>query len=175
MILNRLFGRSPGDDAAAALYEKIVAQARHPRLYSELGVPDTLDGRFDMIVLHAFLVMHRLKAGEAHDLSQRLFDAMFADMDRALREMGVGDLSVPGKVKKMASAFCGRVQAYDAAVEAGSEERLKAVLLRNIFSEEGADETQIAALAHYVRTNVAALSCAPVERLQEGAVEFCGP
>jgi len=175
MILNRLFRRSPADDAAVALYAKIVAQARQPRFYRELGVPDTLDGRFDLIVLHAFLVMHRLKAEGAHELSQRLFDVMFAEMDRALREMGVGDLSVPAKIKKMASAFYGRVRAYDAAIGADSGERLKAALSRNIFPEEGADEKQIAALAHYVRINVAALSRAPLERLREGAIDFCGP
>ncbi|WP_374466727.1 ubiquinol-cytochrome C chaperone family protein, partial [Ferrovibrio sp.] len=92
-----------------ALYRAIVAQSRQAGFYREHGVPDSLDGRFDMIVLHSFLVMRRLRriGAAAEPLSQQLFDLMFADMDSNLREIGVGDLSVGKKVKAMAQAFYG--------------------------------------------------------------------
>src|ERR1700761_176269 len=97
------------------LYAKAVAQARQPVFYAEREVPDTVDGRFDLLVLHVFLLLHRLGAeGKAtKSLNQGLFDLMFADMDRSLREMGVSDMSVGKRVKDMARAFYGRVDAYE--------------------------------------------------------------
>ena len=92
-----------------------MAAARHPVAYAEWGVPDTLDGRFDMITLHTFLVLDRLK-GEDRAFRQELVDEFFRDMDRSLREMGVGDLSVGKKVRKMAEVFYGRLAAYDKAL-----------------------------------------------------------
>ena len=100
MILRRLFGRKA--NPIAAVYDAIVASARQPRFYADLGVPDTLDGRFDMIVLHLFLVLDRMK-GEDEKFRQNLTDYFFMDMDRSLREIGVGDLSVGKKVRKMAA------------------------------------------------------------------------
>src|SRR3546814_16169809 len=103
----------PEKAVAVALYRIIVAQARLPRLYSEHGVPDTLDGRFDMIILHAYLTSRRLKAmntGESQTINQALFDLMFADMDSSLRASGIGDLSVGQQVKVRAQAFSGRVE-----------------------------------------------------------------
>ncbi|HYE47681.1 MAG TPA: ubiquinol-cytochrome C chaperone family protein, partial [Caulobacter sp.] len=116
-MLGRLFGRQ--DDAGVAtLYKALVDQARRPEFYSDHAVPDTLDGRFDMILLHAFVVLHRFRgeAAEAKDFAQRLFDRMFADMDRNLREIGVGDLSVGHKVKAMGRAFYGRAESYQAGL-----------------------------------------------------------
>jgi cytochrome b pre-mRNA-processing protein 3 len=96
------------------LYEQIVAQARRPWLYGTIGVPDTVDGRFDMIVLHAYLIFDRLGQADerAKALSQAVFDEMFKDMDRSLREMGASDLAVGPKVRRMAEVFYGRSQAY---------------------------------------------------------------
>ncbi|MGB1548449.1 MAG: ubiquinol-cytochrome C chaperone family protein, partial [Alphaproteobacteria bacterium] len=97
--------------SARTLYTQIVAQARRKEFYTAGGVPDTLDGRFEMLALHAFLVLYRLKRLDADELAQALFDMMFADMDENLREIGVGDLSVDKRVKRMVSAFYGRVVA----------------------------------------------------------------
>jgi cytochrome b pre-mRNA-processing protein 3 len=137
MILSLLKARRPGR-TCRAVYEAIVAAARHPKPYAEWGVPDTVDGRFDMITLHAVLVMERLQAGgeEAKDFAQALADELFADMDRSLREMGVGDLSVGKKVRKMAEVFYGRAFAYRAAFEAEDAKDLAAALARNIFAGE---------------------------------------
>ena len=110
--------QTPITDASHALYNRVVEQARRPAFYTTCGVPDTLDGRFDMIVLHAFLLFHRLKLDHPRsaDLSQSVFDLMFADMDRSLREMGAGDLGVGKKVKTMVRACYGRIAAYEAGL-----------------------------------------------------------
>src|SRR5687767_10591046 len=101
---------------AAALYAAAVAQARQPAFYVALGVPDTLEGRFELIVLHVHLLCRRLGAlGESGAaLAQALFDCMFRDMDRNLRELGVGDPSLPRRIKAMLEAYYGRIKAYDA-------------------------------------------------------------
>ena len=120
----RLFARQRPETNVRAVYEAIVAAARHPRLYADYGVPDTVDGRYDMIILHVIVVLERLKTTghEGSELSQRLTDYFFADMDRSLREMGVGDLSVGKKVRRMAEVFYGRARAYRSALEAESRQ-----------------------------------------------------
>ncbi len=145
MILRRLFERRP--DPGQALYEVIVAAARQPRFYADMGVPDSVDGRFDMITLHMFLVLDRLNDASLEATRQTLTDVFFRDMDRSLREMGVGDLSVGKKVRKMAEAFYGRLLAYRKAAGQG-EEDLAAALARNIYVESGGSHAP--ALAKWV-------------------------
>ena len=132
MILKRLFNRSQAPERRC--YEAIVAAARHPAFYARWGVADTLDGRFDMIALHTYLVLDRLKGAEA-DFRQALVDEFFRDMDNSLRELGVGDLSVSKKVRKMAEVFYGRVAAYDAAL-AGEGDALVSAIGRNVFPDD---------------------------------------
>lgn len=121
------------------LYCRAVAAARDPFFYTDLAVPDTLDGRFDLVGLYAFLVIRRVQVlpvpGPA--VAQAVFDAMFSDMDLNLREMGVSDLSVGKKVKQMWEAFHGRAAAYQAALEAGGAERLAEALERNVWRGGG--------------------------------------
>jgi cytochrome b pre-mRNA-processing protein 3 len=138
MILS-LFKRKASRNSLRAVYGSIVAAARHRRFYAEWGVPDTVDGRFDMIVLHAVLVIDRLarEEGAAKVFAQGLTDELFADMDRSLREMGVGDLSVGKKVRRMAEVFYGRAQAYRPALEAQDAAALAKALHRNVFAGEG--------------------------------------
>ncbi len=131
MIFDRLFRKTGSPERR--LYEQIVAAARHPVPYADWGVADSVDGRFDMIVLHLFLVLERLK-GTHEPFRQKLVDEFFADMDRSLREMGVGDVSVGKKVRKMAEAFYGRVAAYDEALAKSPEFLIKA-LERNVFPD----------------------------------------
>ncbi len=130
------FGRRAGHERTGfLLYGAAVAAARAPYFYTERGVPDTLDGRFDLIGLHAFLLVHRLRflpdPGPA--LAQAVFDAMFSDMDQALREMGVGDLSVGRRVRTMWEAFHGRSRAYQAALDNPDAAALPAALARNVW------------------------------------------
>jgi cytochrome b pre-mRNA-processing protein 3 len=121
--------------AGFALYGAAVAAAREIYLYESLGVPDTLDGRFDLVSLYAFLVIHRLRelpeTGPA--LAQAVFDAMFSDMDLNLRELGVGDLSVGKRVRAMWEAFHGRANAYAAAMQAADHTALETALARNVW------------------------------------------
>src|SRR5436309_3467908 len=107
--MRSLFRRNPLKQTAERAYGGVVAQARRPEFFALCGVPDTLDGRFELICLHAFLYLHRLKpeSAPAGEFGQMFFDAMFADFDRSLRELGTGDLSVGREVKKMAQSFYG--------------------------------------------------------------------
>jgi cytochrome b pre-mRNA-processing protein 3 len=114
-MFSRLFRKDRGQHIARSLYDSLVRSARRPAFYGADGVEDSVDGRYDMIVLHAVLVMRRLREGGdlGRDLAQRVFDVMFDDMDAALREMGTGDLSVGKKIKEMGEAFYGRATAYE--------------------------------------------------------------
>lgn len=161
--------------AAEALYRAIMAQSREPVFYELYSVPDTIDGRFDLVCLHAFLVMDRLyeegRAGEK--LAQALFDRMFRDMDSTLREMGVGDLSVPKHMKRMMKGFNGRAMTYQEVMQSGEPEDLYEVLQRNLYggSEEiGADILHIMAL--YMFETALQLETQPWESLSTGIIEF---
>ena len=115
----------------AALYGMIVAQARSPSFYREWGVPDSVEGRLDMIVLHLVLVLRALGTGSA--VSQQLFDHFCRDIDGNLREMGIGDLAVPKHMQRLGEAFYGRAKAYETALDAGDATALEAAIARNVF------------------------------------------
>ena len=148
------------------LYEAIVAAARRPHFYADWGVPDTVDGRFDMIALHTFVVLDRLKDDKT--LSQQLVDRLFLDMDRSLREMGVGDLSVGKKVRKIAESFSGRVEAYGKAVKAGDAE-IEQAIARNVFADTKGD---VKNLAQWLKTARQVLEKQSTVDLSSGKVEF---
>ncbi len=135
MALLNWFRRRPYELAGFRLYGAAVAAARAPGFYRDLAVPDTLDGRFDLVGLHVFLVIRRLRAlpSPGAEMAQAVFDAMFGDMDVNLREMGVGDLSVGKRVRAMWEAFHGRARAYETALDAGDEGALAASLARNVW------------------------------------------
>src|SRR5262245_1412590 len=156
-MLSRLFRRAPAVPDAAPLYAAAVAQARQPAFYAQQGVPDTVDGRFELVALHVFLVLQRLKAEpQAAPFAQGLFDTMFGDMDRNLREMGVGDLSVGKKVKAMAQGLYGRIAAYETGLTEG-DAALQGALRRNLYGTlpdaAAPTEAQLAAMAAYLRTS----------------------
>jgi cytochrome b pre-mRNA-processing protein 3 len=144
---------SPG--TIEAIYGTIVTQAREPLFYRELGVPDTVNGRFDLLVLHLWMVLRRSRpmAGGV-ELSQALFDRFCEDLDANLREMGVGDLAVPKRMQAFGEAFYGRSAAYDLAVSDGRE-ALAQALCRNILN--GVDMENARRLAAYVETVIAVL------------------
>lgn len=179
MPFRRLRDRRRRERVAHDLYTAIIHQSRIADFYTELGVPDTLDGRFDLIVVHAFLVMRRLKqvtggqADEARELSQALFDLMFDDMDQNLRELGVGDMGVGKRVKQMARAFYGRVAAYEDGLALTAAE-LGAALLRNLYGtvEVPPSPATIDAMAAYVRRQDGLLSGQDEMGLLSGSVIF---
>lgn len=129
------FRRHSRNPTIEAVYGMIVAQARSPVFYRGYGVPDTVSGRFDMIVLHLVLVLRRLREAPANvnPLGQQIFDRFCRDMDDNFREMGVGDLAVPKEMQRVAEAFYGRAAAYEEALANGEEAALDAALARNVF------------------------------------------
>jgi cytochrome b pre-mRNA-processing protein 3 len=151
-MMFHFFRRDPSKRSIASLYGMIVAQARAAPFYRFYGVPDTVNGRFEMVVLHTVLVLRRLESDPAHRrLGQALFDRFCADMDGSLREMGIGDLAVPPKMRKIGEAFYGRQAAYGAALAAPDAAPLVAALKRNVFSAQAGTDLGAARLANYVR------------------------
>jgi cytochrome b pre-mRNA-processing protein 3 len=179
-MIFRLFRGGPGARTIDALYGAIVAQARNPAFYLGFEVPDTAEGRFDMIVLHLALLCRRLGresgSGQAPSkiLSQGVFDMFCRDMDHNLREMGVGDLTVPKKMQKLAEAFYGRLEVYERALAAAGDEELAAALARNVLGQGAADGTA-RRLASYVRSAAQRLDAAPLTALNDGALSFPDP
>jgi cytochrome b pre-mRNA-processing protein 3 len=167
-----LFKKSPDPEAVLAIYRAIVAQSRQPVFYAEWGVPDTVTGRFDMICLHMSLVFRRLQGGgkEASEFAQALFDLFFKDMDRNLREMGAGDLSVPKKIRNMGNLFYGLMTNLNEAMQRGDRAEVEAVLRRNLF--DGAEDAATGPLADYLEAEFARLRQQPVEALIAGKVRL---
>ncbi len=172
-MLRKLLQRFRSDDGPYALYAEIVAQARQPEFYQTMGAADTVEGRFEMIVLHAVLVMRRLRreGAQGRAVAQSLFDLFFADMDRSLREMGVGDLSVPRRIRSMVEAFYGRASVYDAALDAAGAEGLRAALERNLLQGEGG-EAALDAMAAYVVACEEALTEVPADAIIAGRIAW---
>lgn len=178
MVFGLFKSRRWGEEAKT-IYAAIVAQSRQPVFYVDLGVPDTVDGRFDMISLHAALVLRRLQAEEGKDgpaVAQRVFDTMFEDMDNSLREMGVGDLSVGKHIKGMATAFFGRAQAYEEGISAGGP-GLDVALRRNLYrkAEPEPEQAQVDAVAAYVLSQAARLASQPFAEMIAGRLGFSAP
>ncbi len=147
MIFN-LFRKTVAPEAVEEAYRSIVAQSRQPKFYAEWGVEDTVTGRFDMVSLHLALYLYRLKNEQgAKEFTQALVDLFFKDMDHSIRELGVTDLGVPGRVKKMGTVFYGLVAALDPAIDSGLPANVETVLVRNVYGEPNAGA---AALAGYV-------------------------
>lgn len=172
MKLFRLFSRSKNDDITHRLYGAVVRQARLPVFYRDFAVPDTLDGRFDLIVLHLYLIANRLKgAGEtARQLQQRLMEIFFADMDQSLREIGIGDLSVGKRVGEMADAAYGRIAVYDDAVD-GGEEAVALALSRNVYRQDRVAEGATR-LARYMLKQRAHLKSVNIDTILSGDAAF---
>lgn len=160
-------------EAIASLYGEAVATARQPKFYTQLGVPDTVDGRYELIVLHVFLLVRTLRrnAQKGGELAQMLFDLMFADMDQSLREMGAGDLGVGRKVQRMAKGFYGRAQAYEAAL-AADDGAMREALSRNLFGTVDARSSDLDAMAKYLRTAAESVDQAPWTELSDGSFRF---
>jgi cytochrome b pre-mRNA-processing protein 3 len=173
MIL-RPFRRSAQNRTIASFYGAIVAQARLPIFYVEFGVPDTVHGRFDLIVLHLVLLLRRLAkaAGSGPALGQLLFDRFCRDLDDNLREMGVGDLAVPKRMRSFAEAFYGRQAAYLAALDAADERDFESALARNILMDSAG---KAARLARYARAVSGGLEAQREDGLLRGEVAFPRP
>jgi cytochrome b pre-mRNA-processing protein 3 len=161
-MLRRLFEPRAETVAGRQLYAAVTAKARDPALYLDGGVPDTNEGRFELYTLHLALVLRRLRGQgrEAQDVSQALFDTYVRSLDDSLREMGVGDLSVGKKMRKLGEAFYGRVKHYDDALAGGDREALRALIGRTVY--RGAEAPAAGRLTAYVERADEALAGAPL-------------
>jgi len=173
-ILSWLFPVALERLAAEKLYTGIVEQSRRPEFYLAGGVADTVDGRFDLVVLNAILVFRRIKGHgpKAQKVSQALFDTMFENMDEALREIGIGDLSVGGKVSQMAEAFYGRAAAYEDAIKAIERRDLMEALRRNLYRDAPRVDAGPAMLADYVTRQVRSLDAQDIDQILDGNITF---
>ena len=178
MILATWRARRANRNLIEQLHGEIVAAARRPALYLTFRAPDTLDGRFEMITLHAGLVLRRLRAisGLGDEIAQDLADCVFRHFDDALREIGVGDTSIPKRMKKMAEAFYGRTKAYAEGLAEPASNELERALARNVYGVESLAEAPAApALAGYARACAAALEAQGLADFAAGRVVFPEP
>jgi cytochrome b pre-mRNA-processing protein 3 len=177
-MIFHLFRRSPQNDSIARLYGAIVAQARLPHFYESVGVPDSVAGRFEMVVLHLVLVLRWLKSqgDPIHGMGQGLFDRFCQDMDDNLREMGVGDLAVPRQMRGIGGAFYGRQAAYEAALATRDDDALVATVARNIFGHEGKQHHCGAVqLANYLQTAWSNLGLQTADGVLRAGIKFPDP
>ena len=175
MAFARLFAARPAVTAGKRLYLEAVEQARRPVFYARWGVPDTADGRFELYTAHVILLLNRLKHGgvAAEETAQGLFDAYVKALDDAMREAGVGDLSVGKKVRKLGAAFMGRIKGYDAAFAALPDQgELQALIARTTY---GGDEAAAAQLTAYVAAAHARLASEPLSLLLDGQAAWPEP
>ena len=152
-----------------------MTAARDPYFYAGLGVPDTLDGRFDLVGLHAVLLIRQLRSipGQGQAVAQAVFDAMFSDMDTNLRELGVGDMTVARNVRAMWEAFHGRATAYDKALDEADPVALASALARNVW--RGGDAPGAAALSDITMAQMTRLAATPAADLVAGRFRFAAP
>jgi cytochrome b pre-mRNA-processing protein 3 len=172
-MLSWLYGNAKKSGAIVErLHAEIVAAARDPVFFTSYSVADTFEGRFEILTLHASLALRRLAQlpPPAPEIAQDLTDILFRHFDMALRELGVGDTSVPRQMRHLAEAFLGRCAAYDAALRAGTE-ALEAALARNVYAAAGDPRR----LAHYVVAADRALASAPIAAFSLGPVPFPAP
>jgi cytochrome b pre-mRNA-processing protein 3 len=182
--IKHIFRRNPHALLAAHLYGLVVERARDPVFYAKLGVPDTADGRFEMIGMHVHLLCRRLVADgeEGGALAQVIFDQMFADVDRNLREMGVGDLAVGKRIKRMAQDYFGRAGAVEAGLQnlaADGElldgslgDSLGEALRRNLYGETEVDDRQVETLVQYIQKTSAHLDRQQLGGMPDAAAEM---
>jgi cytochrome b pre-mRNA-processing protein 3 len=171
-MIFQFFRRTRDDPSIASLYGTIVAQARAKALYQRFRVPDTVNGRLEMLLLHVILLLRRLNDGPSGaPWGQAIFDQFCQDMDDNLREMGVGDLAVPREMRRIGEAFYGRQAAYVGALASSDPQALVEVLKRNVL--EGGEGAEM--LAGYVRAAARALAAREISELRLGNLGFPDP
>ncbi|WP_181702916.1 ubiquinol-cytochrome C chaperone family protein [Chthonobacter albigriseus] len=163
------------DEGVDAVYASVVGHARNPIFYMDYGVPDTVEGRFELIVAVCGLVVGRLTAagGKHRDAARVLSETFFADMDNSLREMGISDVGVPKRMKKIAQAFFGRVGAYETAIAGADANALAAALDRNVY--DGGDPASAARLAVHLGAVARRLAEATPDSIVAGDFRFPDP
>ncbi len=171
MFLSRLFSQKSGPKSVAArLFDQLNRQSRQIELFAEGRVPDTFEGRFEAVTLHAAILMRRLKVAgpSGARAAQKLFENIFSNFDYAFREAGVGDLIVGKKMRKLAEGFYGRIRAYESAFDV--EGNVSEVISRNLMVD--ASEEDLRAATRYTEAAVAALDAQSEESLFAGELHW---
>lgn len=175
-MLKWLFKRREESVSATKIYAQIVKQSRLPIFYTDLGVEDTFEGRFNLLSHHAFFVMRELSSGDAatQKVSQEVFDVMFEDFTVALREESIGDTGVSKRIKKLAQAFYGRAKAFDDVLTDGSEEAFSGHVLRNLYTEnsEALDPDVGDRAVRYTRSLIESLKSQDHADITMGEISF---
>lgn len=158
-------------------YAALTAAARTPYFYSDLSVPDTVMGRFEMLSIVLILFFRRTakSARSGQELAQEIIDAFFQDVDHSIRELGVGDPGVPKRMKKLAGRFYGRAESYGVALDKGDHQLLAQALARNIYPERGDDAPDMQGLARWMIEEEAHLRDVPEESVETGSVTMAVP
>lgn len=171
-MIFRFFRKDKGPTAVEAVFGRIVDASREPLLYTRLGIPDTVEGRFESAILHMTAILRRLRElpPPADEFSQELVDGFFQWLDDTLRDMGVGDIAVPKRMKKLVEAFYGRAHSYDAALDEQDRAALIATLQRNVTGEEPAEM-----LADYLMASCARIANQDFEALLAEGPDFASP
>lgn len=175
-MMNWIRERKQRRELAARLLEVVIDQARCPAFYASYGVPDTMLGRYEMVCLHAYILLRRLKraGGQGPRVAQTLHDQIFDDFDVALREVGLGDMGIGKRIKKLARNLHGRISAYERGLEVGDAE-MAAALRRNLYASADPSDAEVTAMIAYVRgARDAVDACAP-EALWEARTVFPDP
>jgi len=176
-VIFNFFRKDPRRTVIALLFERIATASRDPGLYGDLGIPDTLEGRFEALSLHMVLALRALRGlpSPADEVGRDLTDAFFRDLDASLREMGVGDTAVPKRMKKLGEAFYGRARVYDAALNATDEGELAVALGRNVMGLEPGAEAPARPLARYALAADRAFKASSLDTILEHGFTFPRP
>ena len=169
-------GRAARKEAAEKIYDTIVAQSRNPSFYIRCAVPDTLSGRFDMLVIHMFVVLQILKLGgrEGQLLAQEIVEAFIREMDTMVRDLGVPERNVPKEVRKIAQLFYGQLLSYSTALQRHDQKGLAGEVWKSFQSGDGSSDTPVAAeaVAYYMRQSIRGIQEMPLNLLLQGGIQF---
>ncbi|TDQ80935.1 cytochrome b pre-mRNA-processing protein 3 [Dongia mobilis] len=176
LVARLLGGTSDTRKAADKLFLRLVGQARQPAFFRNMAVPDSIDGRFELLVLHLFLVFQRLKPEGARggDLAQSLYDVAMQDLEASLRQLGAGDAGVGKRIRVMTEAMQGRILAYERAL-GGSQLDVEAALRRNLFGTSEPEIDALRRMAAYLRAGKELADSQPLDRILRGDFQFPPP
>ena len=173
--MNRFFKlflkNEPDPRKIALLYGAIMAQARSNTFFIRHGLNDDFETRFESLILHVLLVMRRL-GREGYSIKQALTDFMVSDLDRTLREMGVGDVGVLKRMKYFMEGYYGRMKAYDEALNSTDKKEILRVLDRNLFSATSTDLAKLELMRDYIDMQAAFLESQPISNIMDGTLLF---
>ncbi|MEZ5690208.1 MAG: ubiquinol-cytochrome C chaperone family protein [Rickettsiales bacterium] len=169
-FFRKIFSPPKKDMAAHHAYVSLVKYSRNPYFYQLCEVEDTIDGRFDVIILHIFMVTHCIR-DKNPEFIRNLWEVFFSDMDRNLREMGTSDTGIGKRIKKMVKAFYGRMDSYEKSLD--NKEKLTESLKRNLYRGKEVEPQHVSSIVAYIKRNIDYINGQDVDLIAEGKLDFC--